>query len=371
MKLAFFYGNLLRGGAQRVICELANKFSAWGDEVTLLTLDKGVSEYMLDGRVKVMGLDVAGDSVNKLQSVSRLIKTLGKLRTWERMERPEVVLCFSTHLAFQLQLALSGIKGRCKIIASERANPAMRKKERLDALECSYQNQLDGFIFQTREVSYMFSSALREKGTVIHNGIFSSDIPETVTDFYLRDNKEICAVGRLDYQKAYDTMIRAFALFSKEHPEHRLNIYGRGRPGAKEKLLDLAKDLGVSDRVVFHGNLPNVLDHIKDAGMFVMTSRFEGMPNALIEAMACGLPCVCTDCDFGPAELIEDGVNGLLVPVDDVKAIAAAMGRIADEPGLAEKLSEAALKIRQTHSREKICREYHDYIEKTVNKVKQ
>ena len=105
-------------------------------------------------------------------------------------------------------------------------------------------------------------------------------------------------------------------------------------------------------------------------GMFVMTSRFEGMPNALIEAMACGLPCVCTDCDFGPAELIRDGESGLLAPVDDVAAIAAAMGRVADDAVLAERLSRGALEIRRTHAREIICGQYRDYILSVVEKRK-
>lgn len=370
MKLAFFYGNLLRGGAQRVMSELANQFTAWGDEVILLTLDKGSCEYKLDPRVRVQGLDVAGDSANKLDSLVRLAKTLKALRSWERRERPEAVICFSTHLSFQLSLALSFCSDRCRIIASERANPQKREREPLAALEQRSLEKLDGFIFQTQRVSLLFPESLRNKGRVIHNGLFSSDIPKTVTEYSQRDSRSICAMGRLDYQKAYDTMIRAFALFAREHPEHTLNIYGRGREGAQEKLQALARELGVGDRVVFHGNRPDVLEQIKDAGMFLMTSRFEGMPNALMEAMACGLPCVCTDCDFGPAELIEDGVSGLLSPVDEPEAIAAAMTRIADEPGLGEKLSIGALKIRQTHSREEICRQYHSYIEEIVSKKK-
>lgn len=370
MKIAFFYGNLLRGGAQRVICELASQFVAWGDQVSLLTLDSGESEYALDPRVRIDGLEVTKDSRNKLESIHRVVRTLNAIRRWHNREKPDVVVCFSTRLSLQLELAVTLCHDRCKIIASERANPNYEDKSALDCLETFYMEKLDGFIFQTQRVSLLFPESLRDKGRVIHNGLFSSDIPKTVTEYSERDSRSICAMGRLDYQKAYDTMIMAFAIFAREHPEHTLNIYGRGREGAQEKLQALARELGVGDRVVFHGNRPDVLNLIKNAGMFLMTSRFEGMPNALMEAMACGLPCVCTDCDFGPAELIEDGVSGLLSPVDDAEAIAAAMARIADEPGLGEKLSIGALKIRQTHSRDEICRQYHNYIEEIVGKKK-
>lgn len=366
MKIAFFYGNLLRGGAQRVMCVLANKFVEWGDEVILLTLDSGESGYYLDPRVKVFGLKVAGDSRNKLDSVDRLVKTLTALRRWQRKEMTDAVVCFSTHLNLQLMAALWGISNRCRIITSERANPSVRKTGLLSVLELRAIENVDGFIFQTERVSRLFSEKLRNKGRVIHNGLFSEEIPEKVIDFSKRDMKKICAVGRIDEQKAYDTMLKAFALFHSAHPEHTLNIYGDGID--EEEIKSMAEELRLGQNVIFHGNRPDAVNLIKDAGMFVMTSRYEGMPNALLEAMACGIPCVCTDCDFGPAELIEDGVSGLLVPVDDAEAVAAAMTRIADEPGLAERLSGGAARIRETHSREEICRQYRDYIEEIVNK---
>jgi glycosyltransferase involved in cell wall biosynthesis len=159
-------------------------------------------------------------------------------------------------------------------------------------------------------------------------------------------------------------MFSAFAVFSEQHPEYILNVYGDGQN--RSKLEQLIKELDLESRIVLHGNRPDAVEQIKDAGMFVMTSRYEGMPNALIEAMACGLPCVCTDCDFGPAELIDNGESGLLVPVDDVQAIAAAMAQIADNQALAEKLSNGALEIRRTHSRDAICKQYRDYIESIV-----
>ena len=365
MKIAFFYGNLMRGGAQRVMCVLANKFVEWGDEIILLTLDMGESGYPLDPRVKVCGLNVAGDSINKLESVGRLLKTLAALRRWHGEEKPDVVVCFSTHLNLQLMAALWACRNRCRIITSERANPSVRKTGLLSNLEQKTSERVDGFIFQTERVSRLFSENIRSKGRVIHNGLFSEEIPEIVTDFDQRDKNKICAVGRIDEQKAYDTMLKAFAIFHSYHPEHVLNIYGDGID--EESIKALAEKLELGDNVVFHGNRPDAVNLIKDAGMFVMTSRYEGMPNALLEAMACGIPCICTDCDFGPAELIEDGVSGLLVPVDDVRAVAAAMTRIADEPGLAQRLSQGALEVRQTHSREEICRQYHSYIEQVLN----
>ena len=359
MKIVFVYGNMQRGGAQRVISCLAAYCAQMGDEVTILTLDGGGSDYELDPGISVVGLNVAGDSANKLDSAKRFLTTERKLRDWMKAEKPDAVLAFSSKLAMQLLLA--GGHGGPALICSERANPAFRTESAATRMERWLLEKADGFIFQTQRVSMLFPPEIRERGTVIHNGLFSPDIPENITPFVQRRQKELCAVGRLENgQKAYDVMLDAFALFRETHPEHMLHIYGSG--GSEAAIRTQAAALGLADSVILHGNLPHVIQEIKDMGMFVMTSRYEGMPNALIEAMACGLPCVCTDCDFGPAELIRDGENGLLVPVDDVTAIAAAMGRIADEPALAERLSQGALEIRHTHGRETICGQYRDYI---------
>lgn len=359
MKIAFMYGNMQRGGAQRVISCLASYCAGLGDAVTILTLDGGGSDYELDPGVRVLGLNVAGDSANKLDSAMRFLTTERKLRAWMKAEAPDAVLAFSSKLTMQLLLARA--HGGPALICSERANPAFRAESAATRMERWMLKKADGFIFQTQRVSMLFPPEMRERGTVIHNGLFSPDIPETITAFAQRRQKEICAVGRLENgQKAYDVMLDAFALFREKHPGYMLHIYGSG--DSEGAIRTQAAALGLADSVMLHGNLPHVIQEIRDMGMFVMTSRFEGMPNALIEAMACGLPCVCTDCDFGPAELIEDGESGLLVPVDDVAAIAAAMGRIAGDAALAEKFSRGALEIRHSHGREAICGQYRDYI---------
>ena len=367
MKIVFLYGNMQRGGAQRVISCLAAYCAQMGDEVMILTLDGGGSDYALDPGVRVTGLNVAGDSANKLESAKRFLTTERKLRAWMKAEKPDAVLAFSSKLTMQLLLARA--HGGPVLICSERSNPAFRAESAATRMEQPLLKKADGFIFQTERVKALFPERLQKIGAVIHNGLFSEDIPEEVTAFADRDHKAICAVGRLDNdQKAYDVMFKAFALFHESHPEHVLNIFGRGVD--EPVLRQLIAQLGLEDRIILHGNRPHVIGEIRDMGMFVMTSRYEGMPNALIEAMACGLPCVCTDCDFGPAELIRDGVSGLLVPVDDVAAIASAMERIADDPAQAEKLSRGALEIRQTHGREEICGQYRDYILSVIEKRK-
>ena len=367
MKIAFCYGNLQRGGAQRVICCLANDFLRRGDQVSILTLNDGETEYELSPEVKVTGLGVSGDSANKWESIRRFLNTERKLSRWLAEEKPDAVLAFSSKLTMQLLLARA--HSGPVLICSERANPAFRAESAATRMERRLLKKADGFIFQTERVKTLFPERLQKIGAVIHNGLFSEDIPEEGTAFADRDHKAICAVGRLDNdQKAYDVMFKAFALFQENHPEYVLNIFGRGVD--EPVLRQLIAQLGLEDRIILHGNRPHVIHEIKDMGMFVMTSWYEGMPNALIEAMACGLPCVCTDCDFGPAELIRDGESGLLVPVGDAVAIAAAMERIADDAVLAERLSRGALEIRRTHAREIICGQYRDYILSVVEKRK-
>lgn len=359
MKIAFLYGNMKRGGAQRVISCLADYCVRMRDEVTILTLDEGSSEYELNPAVKLTGLKVTGDSANKLESLKRFLTVEKEMKRWLKKEKPDAVLAFSTRLTIQMLLARPF--GGCCLIASERANPNFRETSAAGKMGNLLLPSVDGFIFQTERVSRLFPETLRKKGTVIHNGLFSPDIPENVTAFTQREHTSICAVGRLDNeQKAYDVMFKAFVLFHKKYQDSVLNIYGRGVD--ESSLRELISQLGMKESIFLQGNHPHVIEKIKDSGMFVMTSRYEGMPNALIEAMACGLPCVCTDCDFGPAELIRNGENGLLTPVDDVEAIAAAMGRIADDRDFAEKLSQGALDIRRTHGRDVICGQYRDYI---------
>ena len=150
----------------------------------------------------------------------------------------------------------------------------------------------------------------------------------------------IVFLGRLVPQKAPDILLEAFALFAKEHPDWTLQIAGDG-PNENE-LADQARDLGIADRVVFHGLVKDPIPLLIQSRIFALPSRFEGTPNALLEAMASGLACVVSDASPGPLRLIEHGKNGLVVKVDDPEDLATALGRLAQDPRLVEKFGEAA-----------------------------
>lgn len=364
MKIAFLFGSMARGGAERVIASLANTYCKEGDDVSIITLDNTSSGYQLDERVKHVRLNLAGKSRSKLEALSRNLRIIRHLREEVLCKQYDAVIAFDLRLTVLLQCAVP-FGRKFKIISSERANPNQRKLPKIVRLCYDwFIPRVDGFVFQTERVSLCYPKKLRQIGTVIHNGIFPEILPAGDLPNTERRYKDICAIGRLSHQKGYDILLQAFATFWKSHPEHHLHIYGEGK--LRQEISTQILQLGLGACVTLHGSTPDVMFQVADMGMFILSSRYEGMPNALMEAMACGLPCIAADCDFGPAELLHDGENGLLVPVEDPNALANAMSRIADDKDLASRLSENARNIRITHNGGRIAQQYHDYITSVI-----
>ena len=364
MKIAFAFGTMHRGGAERVIASLANTFTQWGDEVSIITADNTPSGYRLHRDVRHIHLNVAGHSNNLWEAIRRNARLFLGMRKEIKKNSFDAVVTFELRYAVGLQLVFP-FGRKFKLIASERANPKVRKRGKLEQyLWKVWLSKVDGFVFQTERVSRCYSEKLQKKGAVIHNGVFPEILPSLPIPFVERKHKDICAVGRLTEQKGYDVLIRAFQKFLQAHPEYHLHIFGDGI--LRSELEQQIQKADMETAVTLHGSVPNVMFQVADMGMYVLPSRYEGMPNALMEAMACGLPCVAADCDFGPGELIKHGVNGMLVPVEDSAALANAMAQVADDWDLAERLARNGPAIRKTHSGEEIARQYHAYIERLV-----
>ncbi|MDR3541186.1 MAG: glycosyltransferase [Desulfosporosinus sp.] len=361
----FYYGSLQQGGAERVIASLANNFSQRGAVVSILLLDDKPSLHRLDERINYLNLCANAVSRNLTGAIINNLRRIGRTRTAFKTSRPDVVVCFGiNNLVFAvLSKAFLGIK----IIGSERSNPYRsgessfwRKMKRIMS------PQADGYIFSTEGAKGYYPVKTQKKSAVIPNGVFADTMPRRVPLLRERRQQTICSTGRLESGKGFDTLIKAFAIFHEILPDYTLHIYGEGTQQLQLEQLIAAK--GLQNHAFLEGYATDVPAILCSHTMFAFTSRHEGMPNGLIEALACGLPCVVTNCDFGPADLINTGENGLLVPVDDEKAVAEAMKRIAFDQKLAEKLSRNALKIRETHSMEEISQRFYDYI---TSKVKE
>ena len=180
----------------------------------------------------------------------------------------------------------------------------------------------------------------------------------SVPDFsYDTTCRRVIAVGRLDYQKGFDRLVEAWAQLPEElRKEWRLDIFGQGE--WKEMLEERIKSFGIEDSARINLPTKDIFKEYASSAFIVMSSHFEGLPMVLIEAMSCGLPGVCFDFKCGPKDLIKDGENGLLVPEDDIPALAKAMERMMQEGELRKQMSDKSLDIRSKYSEEKIMEQW-------------
>lgn len=359
MRIAILISSLKRGGAERVAAALANAFVSHGDSVAIYKLDKEKSCYHLTKSILCYSIISCQKNV-----IKRVLERKQILEHRINEFKPDIVLCFSLQNALYILLEQ---ERKFVTIASERSNPFyVMKHENSFIKNILYfflnnflMPRADGFVFLTKEAVLFYNKTIRSKSIVIPNALFAEDIPFTPVKFSDRSHYKICAVANLRKVKDYDTMLRAFAEFHKTHPQHTLHILGEGEE--RWHLESLITTLNIANAVYLHGAVSNPVDYIKDAGMFLSTSRSESWSNSILEALACGIPCVCTDCDFGPRSMITDEYNGLLVPVGDSCSLCKAMIRVADDRCLAETISENALQVRERFKKEKIVEMYYKY----------
>lgn len=306
------------GGAERVIAQLANYFVRNDICCRIITTDHRDVIYPLDKRVKVA--PIGKKAKNKV--VDRMAR-YRLLRKVVLSERPDVVLTMPEDTGIYVILALLGTG--IPVYVSERNNPWVMPNVKVTRFlrKIAYPFAT-GVIFQTEMAKSFFSPRIQKKGVVLPNPVDASRIP---APYEGEREKRFVAVGRLEPQKNFPLLIRAFAEFNKEIQGYKLTIYGEGRE--REKLENLIRDLRLQNNIELPGRDKDVLNKINSAAAFILSSDYEGMPNALIEAMCMGMPVISTDCSSGgPRELICDSKNGLLVRVNDINGMTDAMRKI-------------------------------------------
>lgn len=351
-KLTIVTRNMKAGGAERVISQLANKFTENGVECIIVTLDNEEIFYQLDNAVKVHAIGRTSSN----SYVDKLLK-YKELRRYININKPDIVLALPEEIGIFVIPALIGTN--IPVVVSERNNPwVMPWKKSTRLMRKLFYPFASGFIFQTEQASNFFSEKIRKKGIVLPNPLDLNRIPEPWEGDRI---KEIVGAGRFDKQKNFPLLIRAFAKFYEKHSDYVLKIYGDGP--LREELIRYADSLLPKNAYCFPGRTTELLEKIKSASMFVLSSDYEGMPNVVIEAMAVGIPVISTDCPSGgPSYLIENGKNGILTPVGDLDALSDAMSKIAESDEFAMKISKEAQTIKSRLNAEVVAEKWRKYL---------
>ena len=346
MKAVFLIDGLGQGGAERVTCGLSNHLYKMGVDLSLVTLFSDKAAYdLLEDIDRISLFDCDKTSIKALTAAYRIRKKMISLK-------PDVVIAFTATMSIILVAALLGTK--IPVICAECSSPKFNPGSfHWKALRFILYPFAKAFVFQTEEARDYFSSVIKKRSEIIANPV-RVDMP-------IRDNdeirKEIVTVGRLVSVKNHRLLITAFSKICQKHLDYKLIIYGEGQQRANlEQLID---ELDLGGRVVLFGWSADVYEEIKQAYMFVMSSDYEGLPNALLEAMAIGLPCVSTDCINGGARaLISVDKNGIIVPRNDAQKLSEAMDKLIANPDYAASLGHEAVQVRNEYSYDIICNQW-------------
>lgn len=348
MRIMLIVYSLGRGGAERVMTAVANHWCAAGHEVTIVTLlsTRG-STYPLRDKVRVLCLQAGGASGNALYAIVNNLGRFLKLRRVIRSESPDVIMSFMGRVNVLTLIASWNLDS--KVIVSERNDPrcepfpiAWRCLRRMTYGLAKY------IVVQTESIRAWYAGINAQWPCVV----IPNPIGEEFTAVASRktwsyeqygmpaDALILIGVGRLCPQKGFDLLIPAFAACAAARPQWHLLIMGEGRE--RDRLLGLARHRGIAERVHLIGESVAPRTVMESVHLFVLSSRYEGFPNVLLEAMSCGLSVVSFACRSGPGDIITDGYDGLLVRNVDVDSLSVALSKLMDSETLRNRLGKNA-----------------------------
>ncbi len=324
-KVTFVITSMARGGAERVVSVLSNYYTSIGWDVSIVMLWHNIVGYELDEKVKLINL-----SNDKIKPIVNLPIIAGKLIKYLCKEKPDVVISFIAENCIITDIAckIAGVKH----ISSERNDPNEVKRSRVIKYLINYfYKRCDRIIFQTERAKNYYPEKIKRKSVIIGNPI------KVETIAAVEKQKKIVSVGRLALQKNHRMLIECFEEIYLLYPDYILEIYGEGK--LHTELQELIDEKGLENNVFLMGSVENIHEKICDSQIFVLSSNYEGLSNALLEAMMMGIPCVSTNC-AGSDEVIEDGKNGFLVPVADKNSLKNAIIKLIDNEALRNEFSK-------------------------------
>jgi glycosyltransferase involved in cell wall biosynthesis len=350
-------GSLQGGGAERQLADMANYWATRGVKVTFATWTGAevADFYSLDHGICRAYLDVPAKSSGLLgQKVIPNVRRVLKLRKLLSMVEPDAVISFLAESNVLTILAAARL--RIRIVISERVQPASDTTVPpiWRVLRRILYARSDVIVAQTNDTARWIAAYCRKRAVVIPNSLRLMPSPVQARE------RIVVAIGRLSTQKGFDLLLRAMARIAPTFPEWSAVIIGEGPE--HERLQQLSVELGLRERVRLLGETRDVETWLARAGMVVQPSRFEGFPNVVLEAMAMGAAVVSADCPAGPADLIDDGVNGRLVPVEDVETLASVMTELMSKPQVRFDLGREAVKVRERFQQDLIMPRWEELL---------
>jgi glycosyltransferase involved in cell wall biosynthesis len=366
MKVLLLTHSLGPGGAERVVCNLADHWVSQGIEVTVVTMALAASDaYELPAGVKRIVLELEGHSRHPLQALMANVRRIKAVRATLNKEKPDVAVALLSIPSIVLSLA-SVLRAKCRVVGAERTHPPQLPIGRAwSFLRRLTYRRLDTLVVLTEETRAWIAEHVGHCRTVvIPNGV---SVPLPLLNPVIlppprqsAGSRRLLAVGRLSEEKRFDLLIRVFASLAEKFPEWNLVLVGEGTE--REPLERLINSLNLGERVRLVGRVGNISDWYRTADLFVLSSRFEGFPNALLESMAHGVAAVSVDCDTGPRDLIQHHHNGILVSPGDEDGLANALAQLMRDDALRRAYGVRASDVARRFSTEAVMRSWDSVI---------
>ncbi len=351
--IALVISSLDGGGAERVLSELANDWATAGRIVTLITLGPaGADRYPLHAAVRRIGLGLTATSADARAALRHNWERIRRLRATLKDATPDLILSFMDTTNVLTILASTGLE--IPVVVSERIDPRYQSiGTAWDGLRRLLYRRAAALVVQSGSVRDWARRLMPDRAIrVIPNPVRPAPARNGASQPAANSPPRIVAMGRLTHQKGFDVLLRAFAKCVTAYPEWKLTILGEGVERARLELLTTT--LGLAGRVDFLGHVTNPHRYLAEADLFVLPSRYEGFPNALLEAMALGVPVIAADCPSGPREIVRTGIDGLLVPPDDVPALHLALTSLMADTAARQRLGARAMEVSERFSADKI-----------------
>ena len=364
-RIALIVNSLQAGGAERVASHLANAWVDRGTRVTVLITDskRGAPFYPFREHVKLVYLVDLGRSYR--HGLRGYWSKFSALRQFVSANQFDAVIAFTTHVNIAMLLACAGL--RVRLLVAERTYPPLAPIGFWWAvLRRHLYARATRVVFQSSEGQKWLEEQIPSaKGVVIPNPVQlplaeagALVAPEQTV---AKGVKVILAAGRLGQGKQFDHLIRTFAHLADLFPDWRLVILGEGPE--RDQLNSLVTSAGLAARVALPGQAGNMAAWYQRAAFFVLTSKFEGSPNVLLEALAHGCPAVSYDCDTGPRDIIRDGVDGILVTPGDLVALGAALQSMMQDEDMRLRMAAQAIAVRDRFSIDVVLAQWEQLFE--------